>query len=84
MENTSSIVLREVIWRSRAKPALPYIVRLMSFNLVTCPPTMPLLIDRVRSALTAPLSFQLPLAPHAHKSRDDDEFHEPVTGMDGG
>jgi hypothetical protein len=49
-------------WRSRARPALPYIVRLISLSFVTCPSTIPLLIGQVSPAFTASLSFSTPAA----------------------
>ncbi len=44
-------------WRSSASPALPNIIRLMSFNLLTYPSMTPLLCSKVRPANTAALSF---------------------------
>ena len=43
-------------WRSSANPARPNIIRLMSFNLLIFPSTMPLLACKVRPAKTASLS----------------------------
>jgi hypothetical protein len=42
-------------WRKSANPALPYPILLISFNLFTFPSIRPLLIGRVRPALTAAL-----------------------------
>jgi hypothetical protein len=53
---------RTRLFRSSANPALPYIMRFMSFTLVTCPSTCPLLICRVNPAWTAALSCSTPEA----------------------
>src|SRR2546425_9431882 len=54
--------MQDALARAAGNSARPYIVRLMSFNLVTCPSTIPFLIGHVKPALTAALSFSIPQA----------------------